>query len=97
MRPVRDPEGEELKHLLSACRLKGKDVLEIGIGDGLLMRQYAAEPRMTFGIDPEASDLQVARQEAETQCQRVCLTTARGEKLPFPSQKFDIALFACSL
>ena len=97
VRPIHDPEGAELSHLLAACELKDKHILEIGIGDGKLMRQYAWMPIRTVGIDPVPSDLQLARQEAEKQALGVCLVQAMGEKLPFPAQEFDIALFACSL
>jgi ubiquinone/menaquinone biosynthesis C-methylase UbiE len=95
MKPLRDPEGAELKHLLAACELTSKVALEIGCGDGAFARQYARITRRLVGIDPVASDLQIAMKKARSK--RLLYLQGQGEQLPFSSQTFDIAIFASSL
>ncbi len=96
MRPQRDPEGAELSHLLAACLLPAQSVLEIGCGAGQLTWQYAGLPRRVVGIDPAMSELRLARSHAAPAPQ-ASFIQAMGEALPFPSQTFDVALFASSL
>jgi len=95
MRPLRDPEGAELSHLVNACELEGKHVLEIGCGDGKFTRQYESLPRWVVGIDLDLSDLHEA--ESNKSSLRSFFIRSKGEQLPFPAQGFDIAIFASSL
>jgi ubiquinone/menaquinone biosynthesis C-methylase UbiE len=97
MRPVTDPECVEVSHLISACQPRGKNILEIGCGRGKLTFQYAGLPRMTVGIDPEKSELLLARADKLTSEMKISFILAMGEAMPFPSQFFDIAVFASSL
>lgn len=97
MRPLRDPEGAELSRLVAACQLSGKNILEIGCGNGVLTKQYAALSQRVIGIDPEATDLRKAKSDLAELAPAVSLIRAIGETLPFRSQSFDIALFASSL
>jgi ubiquinone/menaquinone biosynthesis C-methylase UbiE len=95
MRPIRDPEGEEIKHLLAACELRGKSVLEIGCGDGFFTRQYAHMAKSAVGIDPDSAKFPPVRNKARAY--RMVFIQAEGESLPFSPGIFDIAIFACSL
>lgn len=95
MRPIRDPEGTAIKHLLDAYDFTGRKVLEIGCGDGEFTRQYEMLAGRVFGIDPASSDLQVARKKDRSL--RALYLQGEGEQLPFPDQAFDIAIFAKSL
>ncbi len=96
MRPQCDPEGAELSHLLEACRLSDRSILEIGCGAGQLTWQYADLPRRAVGIDPAASELRLA-QSHPVPAPQAAFIQANGEALPFASQAFDVALFASSL
>jgi len=99
----RDPEGAELEHLAAACQLASKQVLEIGCGNGYLTWQYAGLPnrsglpRRVIGIDPNASALHEAISTRPASTQNGSFTQASGAALPFPSQVFDIVIFALSL
>jgi ubiquinone/menaquinone biosynthesis C-methylase UbiE len=95
MKPLRDPEGEELKHLKAVCDLTGKTVLEIGCGDGRFSRQYARLARRVVGIDSALSDLIVANEGVRRK--KSFYLQGQGERLPFPNQAFDLAIFASSL
>jgi ubiquinone/menaquinone biosynthesis C-methylase UbiE len=97
MRPVTDPEGVEVSHFISACQPSGKNVLEIGCGHGNLTFQYAGLPRKIIGIDPEKSELLLAKDNKLTSEMNTSFISAMGEALPFPGQFFDIVLFASSL
>jgi len=61
MKSIRGPECVELNHLVHACPLAGNNILEIGCGDGKFTRQYEGMPRKIVGIDPEISDLRIAK------------------------------------
>lgn len=97
MKALRDPEGAELSHLVDVCELTGKNVLEIGCGDGKFIRQYAEIPGKLIGIDPDFSDLWTARQNQNTGRYPTHFIRAVGERLPFPPGSFDIVIFASSL
>ena len=95
MRPIRDPEKAEFNHLVSACPLKNKTVLEIGCGDGTFTRQYVRMADKVLGIDPVMEDLVIAKKK--TRSKKANYIQCEGERLPFPSKAFDIVLFASSL
>jgi ubiquinone/menaquinone biosynthesis C-methylase UbiE len=95
VKPVRDPEGEELKHLTAACDLTGKTVLEIGCGDGRFTRQYAGMTSRVFGLDPLLSETRLASKGAKRN--KAFFLQGHAEALSFPKQTFDIAIFASSL
>ncbi|OGN92039.1 MAG: hypothetical protein A2Y88_08275 [Chloroflexi bacterium RBG_13_48_10] len=97
MRPLRDPEGAELNHLIAVCDLAGKDILEIGCGDGEFTRQFAGLTHKVIGIDPEISDLNIARNDKTALFPNACYIQSIGERLPFPPQIYDLVIFACSL
>jgi len=92
----RDPEGAEAKHLLAAHPLAGKNILEIGCGNGCLTWQYAAVPRRTIGIDPNLDELRKAGSTRTTPPQDVSFTQAMGEALPYSARVFDVVLFSSS-
>ncbi len=97
MKYIHDPEGVEVSHLISACQPSGKNILEIGCGHGSLTFQYAGLPRLIMGIDPQESELLLAKNNTPGSEMNVSFIRAMGEGLPFPSQCFDSVIFASSL
>jgi ubiquinone/menaquinone biosynthesis C-methylase UbiE len=97
MKALSDPEGAELSHLIAACQLPGKHVLEIGCGSGKFTWKYAGLPRQVLGIDPSISKLYQANDDRSASLSNVSFLPAVGEALPILSQTFDIVLFASSL
>jgi ubiquinone/menaquinone biosynthesis C-methylase UbiE len=97
MKPVVDPEGVEISHLISACQPEGKKIVEIGCGHGSLTYQYASQPSLIVGIDPAYSELVLARDDQPASAGKVGFLSAKGEGIPLPAQFFDIALFSSSL
>lgn len=96
MKAIRDPERAEFSHLIKACELTRKNVLEIGCGEGKFTRQYVSMPGRLIGIDPGFADLCTAKKKNSDE-NLPYFIQAMGEKLPFPSQVFDIVIFASSL
>jgi 2-polyprenyl-3-methyl-5-hydroxy-6-metoxy-1,4-benzoquinol methylase len=47
-----DPEGKETDALFDVVDLAGREVLEIGCGDGRLTRRYAERTAHVVAIDP---------------------------------------------
>ena len=97
MKPVVDPEGVEVSHLISACRPEGKKIVEIGCGHGSLTHQYAGLSSLIVGIDPAYTELILARDDQPASAGNVAFLSAKGEGVPLPAQFFDIVLFASSL
>jgi ubiquinone/menaquinone biosynthesis C-methylase UbiE len=97
MRPLRDPEGFEVKSLLLSTSFVGQEVLEIGCGECWLTRQFAQLAGNVFGVDPGFQDLQIAATSQPTAVTNVRLTASMGEALPFSSRTFDITVYSNSL
>jgi 2-polyprenyl-3-methyl-5-hydroxy-6-metoxy-1,4-benzoquinol methylase len=95
-----DPEGNEIRALLDLVDLSGRNVLEIGCGDGRLTRRFADRASHVTAIDPFAEGIKRAKESLpEASRERVEFhqiafeefATARG-----PST-FDIAILSWSL
>src|SRR5512143_306119 len=94
----RDPERNERKALRRFADLAGRRVLEIGCGEGRLTWQYAASTSRVVGIDPDLDALRVARVDCPVaSSDKIGFIGASARSLPFPHEKFDIAILAWSL
>jgi ubiquinone/menaquinone biosynthesis C-methylase UbiE len=93
----KDPEGTEIRHLKQAADLAGKDVLEIGCGDGRLTWRYAHAARGIIGIDPDADALKTARTDRPASLHdTVSFAQASALALPFSPETFDLTILAWS-
>lgn len=98
MKPVKDPEGFEKKHLHAFADFGSADVLEVGCGDGRLTWKYAYATGQTFGLDPDFNELRLAWADCPADLRdRVHLARADAYHIPFPINAFDIAILAWSL
>lgn len=96
----RDPEGAEPRVLDELADLAGKDVLEIGSGEGRLTWRYAERARSVYGIDASASAVAVARvalAEHPRLRGRVTFEMMDVTATAPPAAAFDVALLAWSL
>lgn len=93
-----DPEGREIRALTRAVNFRGREVLEIGCGDGRLTLRYAPLARHAYAFDPDDASIRLARRNLPVGLQhKVEFHRASAEHLRLPSERFDIALLAWSL
>lgn len=57
-----DPEGNEIDALFDLVEIDGREVLEIGCGDGRLTWRYADRAAHVTAIDPFGDSIERARQ-----------------------------------
>ncbi|MCK6538602.1 MAG: class I SAM-dependent methyltransferase [Anaerolineales bacterium] len=95
---IKDPEGNETRHLHQFADFAGKRVLEIGCGEGRLTWRYALASLSTVGLDPDRNALRVALADRpHNLLKKVHFSNAKSERLPFRSETFDVVLLAWSL
>lgn len=68
---------------------KGKRVLDVGCGGGLLAEEFVQLGFEVSGIDPSAASLATARAHAEQHQLVVDYRLGTGEAIPFPDATFD--------
>jgi len=95
-----DPEGNEIRALVHLVDLSGRDVLEIGCGDGRLTWRYADSVSHVTGIDPFAEGIKRAKQSlSEASRGRVEFRHVAFEEFAVAADPstFDIAILSWSL
>jgi ubiquinone/menaquinone biosynthesis C-methylase UbiE len=93
-----DPEQNEIRELQAAASWTGRDVLEIGCGDGRLVRRIAGMGASVSAIDPNAELVSSAAARApESPNPRTRYAAGDGSRLPFSDETFDIVIFGWSL
>ncbi len=95
-----DPEGNETRALFDLADLGGRDVLEIGCGDGRLTWRYADKVAHVTAIDPFMDAIERARSRMPGALRgRVDLHHVGFEEFAAARQpsSFDIAILSWSL
>ncbi len=93
----KDPERTETKILHKYADFAGRRALEIGCGDGRLTWQFAKSASRVAAIDLDKDSLRVASIERPSDLeQTVAFSRADSVHLPFPKERFDIAILAWS-
>ena len=77
--------------------LKGKRILEVGCGGGLMTEAYAAAGANVAGIDRSLPSLAAARRHASAGGLQIDYVGSLGERLPFPDAAFDAVVSADTL
>jgi len=96
--PIRDdPEGTELRTLLRHVSLGGKEVLELGCGEGRLTYKYFDRAKKVVAIDPLERSVKIAKKDLPKDSSKIEFRVGRAEDLTFPDSSFDIAFFTWSL
>jgi predicted RNA methylase len=95
---VLDPEGEHLAALHRLGDFRGREVLELGCGDGRLTVGIAADARRVLAFDPDAEAVERARLSLPAElAARVTYRVASGNEIEIEPASFDLVLFSWSL
>lgn len=98
MSRVLDPEGAHLAALYRVADFRGRDVLELGCGDGRLPVGIAKDAASVFAFDPDAEAVERARRSLPFDlAQRVAYQVASGEGIEIEPASFDLVVFSWSL
>lgn len=94
-----DPEGLEINKAFRHASFEGKDVLEIGCGDGRLSFKYAAKANRVVAIDPSSDSIEAAKRSLpKGLASKLTFRVGRGEELgDLPAESFDLVFFSWSL
>jgi 2-polyprenyl-3-methyl-5-hydroxy-6-metoxy-1,4-benzoquinol methylase len=95
-----DPEGNETDALFDLVEVEGRDVLEIGCGDGRLTRRYADRAAHVTAIDPfEDAIARAQTRLSEAPNDQIEFRHVAFEDLADASDAdvFDVALLSWSL
>jgi 2-polyprenyl-3-methyl-5-hydroxy-6-metoxy-1,4-benzoquinol methylase len=95
-----DPENNEAPALFDIVDFTGRSVLEIGCGDGRVTWRYADKAGHVTGIDPDAGQIALAREQLPRHLQgRIELQAIAFEDFASASEAsaFDIVILSRSL
>lgn len=86
-------KDEFFRKLTDAILLSGKEVLEIGCGEGTRSKDIATACKFLFGIDPSESDIGAARQR---NIPNALFKQGSAENLVFDDSSVDVVIFTLS-
>jgi 2-polyprenyl-6-hydroxyphenyl methylase/3-demethylubiquinone-9 3-methyltransferase len=93
-----DSEENEVRSLTEAVDWVGKQVLEIGCGDGRLARRMANLNASVTAVDSDAELVSSAVRDDQGASQlAIRYGICDGQHLPFGAEAFDIVIFGWSL
>ena len=92
-----DPEGVVIKQLNEFAGLTDARVLDIGCGDGRLTKQIAKTATQVVGIDPKPEVWESTGDSRSVGSDQVSCARGRAEELPFPPERFDVAILGWTL
>ncbi len=97
-RAFRPDPTREIRAIGAESRLRGRDVLEVGAGDGRLTLAIASIARRVLAVDPDAAAIDAARAAARTaRLRNVSFKVAPAQHLDLGRRRFDVAVFSWSL
>jgi ubiquinone/menaquinone biosynthesis C-methylase UbiE len=93
-----DPEGTETRILHELVDFAGKDVVEIGCGDGRMTWRYAELARSVLALDPNEERITEARERTpETLKAIVTFRAGDATSAGLPEKGFNVAILSWSL
>ena len=90
-----DPQGRELELIARVADLAGKDVLDIGCGDGRTSRRLAGRGASVLGVDPDETSIARARAGGTGDACR--FRAADVLELALPPASLDLVVFSRSM
>ena len=93
-----DPEGTEKRVLHDLVDFRGKDVLEVGCGDGRITWLYADTAASVFAFDPDEPSIAMARDEMPERLNtKVEFRVADMMDIDLPDDVYDVGLLSWSI
>ena len=93
-----DPEEVESRVVHELIDFGGRDVLEIGCGDGRLTWRYAHEAPSVLAIDPKESEVAAARESTPDSLKSiVSFQVADITSIELPESAYDLVITSWSL
>ena len=93
-----DPEEVETAVIHDLIDFHGKDVLEIGCGDGRMTWRFAHEPASVLAFDPEEAEIATAKERTPDALKsRVSFQVADISAIELPEGAFDLDIASWSL
>ncbi len=90
--------GREIAAFGGAARFRGREVLDIGTGNGRLAFDASRYARRVVGVDPSEGAIEIARRQADARAVRnVEFRVGSAQELDAIRERFDIAIFSWSL
>jgi ubiquinone/menaquinone biosynthesis C-methylase UbiE len=97
-RPIRDPDEIETHVIRNLVDFKGKDVLEVGCGEGRMTWRYADIARSVLAIDPDEDAIAIATEQTPSKLRsRVAFMATDITQLALAEDAFDIAILSWSI
>lgn len=90
-----DPQGRELELIVRVADVTGKEVLDIGCGDGRTSRRLASRGAAVLGVDPDEAAIALARAGGTRDACR--FRAADVLDLVLPPASFDLVVFSRSM
>lgn len=93
-----DPEEVETRVIHELIAFGGKDVLEIGCGDGRLTWRFAHEAASVLAIDPKESEIATAKGRTPDSLKSiVSFEVADISSIDLPERAYDLAIISWSI
>lgn len=93
-----DPEQVETRIIHRLIDFAGKDVLDIGCGDGRMTWRFAEPTHSVLGLDPEAKSIATARASMPDQLRaKVTFQVADITTATLPPAAYDVVVLSWSL
>lgn len=93
-----DPEGVETQVIHGLVDFRGKDVLEIGCGDGRMTWLYADAAASVLAFDPDEPSISTAREETPERLNaRVAFRVAGMTDIELADATYDVGLLSWSI
>ena len=95
---IRDPNEVETRVIRDLVDFKGKDVLEVGCGEGRMTWRYADIARSVLAIDPDEAAITIATEKTPSKLRsRVAFMATDITQLAIADDAFDIAILSWSI
>ena len=93
-----DPQQAETRVIHDLIDFTGKDVLEVGCGNGRLTWRFAERTHSVMGLDPKAAAIEAARASAPDDLRtKVTFRVADVTTTDLPRAAFDVVVLSWSL